>query len=175
MGKENYLLADVISEVPLNVAASSFDLPRWVFGLSDTEYQKCSKGHFGSGVSILPDGKRTSINVESVGGHLMVQHYIEEVSKKDHLKLISEKSDLWVYHILHVHPKVTWEMKLIPTSDNSCIFQNKITSEHPSIFIKIASILGLVAFFVKKHDDEETKIFAEKLLEVSAKTRSNNA
>jgi hypothetical protein len=59
----------------------------------------------------------------------MIQHYIEEISKKDHLKLISEKSDLWLYHIFHIHPKVTWEMKLIPTSDKSCIFQDKITVE----------------------------------------------
>jgi hypothetical protein len=43
MKNRNYLLANVISEVSLNVSADSLDLSRWIFGISDTEYQGCAK------------------------------------------------------------------------------------------------------------------------------------
>lgn len=160
---KKYILARAASEVPLRVSAESLDLPRWLFGLSDIEYQQCAKGHFGAGVSKLPNGNRTSVNVESVGGQLAVQHYIEEISKPKHLKLVSEKSDIWIFHLFHIHPTVTWEMKLVPSSDQSCTFQHAVMIEHPSFFIKIASMLSLVPFFVRRHDHEETKLFAANL------------
>ena len=69
--KKNYLLADVQTEVEINVPANSIDLSKWVFEMSDKDYQKCAKGHIGAGSSIMPDGKRSSINVESVGGSLL--------------------------------------------------------------------------------------------------------
>lgn len=84
-----YRLASTTSEVRMNVPASALDLPSWLFGMSDAEYQHCSKGHWGAGASTLPDGRRTSVNVESVGGHLGVSHYVEEFSEPDHLKLVS--------------------------------------------------------------------------------------
>jgi hypothetical protein len=161
--KKQYLLASAVSEVPVNKSADALDLPRWLFRLSDLEYQRCSKGHFGSGVSTLPNGKRTSVNVESVGGHFAVQHYVEEISGRDHVKLVSERSDVWIFHFFHIHPRITWEMKLIPTSDQSCIFRDKVSIEHSSIFIKIASVLFMVPFFVRRHDEEETKLFAANL------------
>ncbi|MGE5173080.1 MAG: hypothetical protein ACM3MD_04545 [Betaproteobacteria bacterium] len=161
--KKQYLLASAVSEVGLNISADKLDLPHWLFRLSDPEYQQCSKGHFGAGVSTLPSGKRTSVNVESVGGHFAIQHYIEDISRRNHLKLVSERSDVWIYHFFHIHPRVTWEMKLIPTSDHSCIFQDTVSIEHSSLFIKILSVLCLVPLFVKRHDDEETKLFAANL------------
>ncbi len=161
--KGKYLLASSVSEAPLSVPADALDLPRWTFGLSDQEYQQCARGHFGAGGGRLPDGRRTSINVESVGGHLAVSHYVEEVSGRDHLKLVSEKSDVWIFHLIHVRPAITWEMRLIPTSARSCTLRVEVSLEHPSLLIKIASTLCLVPFFVKRHDAEETRLFAASL------------
>jgi hypothetical protein len=161
--KKQYLLASAVSEFPLSVSADALDLPQWLFRLSDLEYRQCANGHLGAGVSMPPGGKRTSVNVEIVGGHFAVQHYVEGISKRDHLKLVSERSDVWIFHLFHIHPRVTWEMKLIPTSGSSCIFHHEVSIEHPSLFIKIASILCLVPYFVKRHDAEETKLFAENL------------
>lgn len=162
--KRQYILASAVSEVPISISADHLDVPKWLFSLSDVEYQKCAKGHFGAGTSILPDGKRISVNVESVGGHLAVQHYVEEISKPDHLKLVSVKSDAWIYHFIHFHPTVSWEIKLIPDSEHSCIFQDNVSIEHTNLFVKLASVLCFFQFFAKKHDDEETKLFAESLL-----------
>lgn len=161
--KTPYRLAGATSEVRMKVPASALDLPDWFYNFSDSEYQHCSRRHWGAGMSTLPDGRRTSVNVESVGGHLAVQHYLEEVSESNHLKLVSERTDAWLFHLFHIHPRVTWEMRLVPTSDDSCIFRCTVSVEHPSLFMKAASLLTLFQFFVERHDHEETKLFAENL------------
>lgn len=58
-------------------------------------------------------------------------------------------------------------MKLISISDTSCIFQDNVSIEHSNIFVKAASLLSFFPFFVKKHDDEETKLFAKNLISYS--------
>src|ERR1700676_723629 len=65
------------------------DIPAWCFGLSDSEYQSCSPAHVSAGVTTGPDGRRMSINVEVLGGNPMVQHYVEELAERHHLRLVS--------------------------------------------------------------------------------------
>jgi hypothetical protein len=162
--KTSHRLAGATSEVRMSVPASALDLPHWFFdGFSDGEYQRCSRGHFAAGTSTLPDGTRTSVSVESVGGHLAVHHYREDISEPDHLKLVSERSDAWIFHLFRFHPSVTWEMRLVPASDDSCFFRCTVSVEHPSILIKAASVLTLFQYFVERHDHEEAKPFAESL------------
>jgi hypothetical protein len=72
-------------------------------------------------------------------------------------------SDLWLMKLVHVVVKVTWEMRLISVSDNECKFQNTVLVEHPNFIMKIMSALALGGFFVRKHNEEETPLFAENL------------
>ena len=58
----------------LNEPADEIDLEAWLFGLSDADYQACARGHRGAGVFTDEQG-RGMINVESIGGNLIVQHY----------------------------------------------------------------------------------------------------
>ena len=58
----------------LGVPSAEVDLERWLFGLSDREYQACARGHHGAGVFDDEQG-RGMVNVESIGGNLIVQHY----------------------------------------------------------------------------------------------------
>ena len=58
----------------LNASVDEVDLEKWLFTLSDSEYQAAARGHRGAGV-FTEEGVRGSINVESIGGTLMVQHY----------------------------------------------------------------------------------------------------
>ena len=60
-------------QVTLNAPADEIDLEAWIFGLSDADYQACARGHHGAGVFTDEQG-RGMINVESVGGNLIVQH-----------------------------------------------------------------------------------------------------
>ena len=66
----------------LNASVDEVDLEKWLFTLSDSEYQATARGHRGAGV-FTEDGLRGSINVESIGGTLMVQHYHAAIEHTD--------------------------------------------------------------------------------------------
>ena len=69
-------LFQTVCETPINAPKEAFNLHEWVFTLSDKDYQTTARGHIGAGSSIHSDGTQTSVNVESVGGNLLVQHYV---------------------------------------------------------------------------------------------------
>ena len=164
-------LFQTVCEAPINAAKEVFNLHDWVFTLSDKDYQTTARGHIAAGSSIHNDGTQTSVNVESVGGNLLVQHYIAEVKEPDYVKMVSF-SDLWLMKLVHVVVKVTWEMRLISVSDNECKFQNTVLVEHPNFIMKIMSALALGGFFVRKHNEEETPLFAENLYKRTFKESS---
>ena len=87
-------LFQTVCEAPINAPKEAFNLHDWVFTLSDKDYQTTARGHIGAGSSIHTDGTQTSVNVESVGGNLLVQHYVAEVKEPDYVKMVS-MSDLW--------------------------------------------------------------------------------
>ena len=62
------------AHVTLNEPSDEIDLEAWLFGLSDADYQACARGHHGAGVFADEQG-RGMVNVESIGGNLIVQHY----------------------------------------------------------------------------------------------------
>ena len=66
-------------ETPISASKEAFNLHDWVFTLSDKDYQTTARGHIAAGSSSHTDGTQTSVNVESVGGNLLVQHYVAEV------------------------------------------------------------------------------------------------
>src|SRR5580693_5404195 len=73
----------------INAPIDKIDIPAWCFGLAEQEYQGCSPAHIAAGYTTAADGRRMSINVEIIGGSLMVQHYVEEIGQPDHLRLVS--------------------------------------------------------------------------------------
>ena len=155
-------LFQTVCEAPIKAPKEAFNLHDWVFTLSDKDYQTTARGHIAAGSSIHTDGTQTSVNVESVGGNLLVQHYVAEVKEADYVKMVS-LSDLWLMKLIHVVVKVTWEMRLISVSDNECKFQNTVLVEHPNFIMKILSALALGGYFVRKHNEEETPLFAQNL------------
>jgi hypothetical protein len=160
--KKYIKLFQTVCEAPLNAPKEAFNLHDWVFTLSDKDYQTTARGHIAAGSSIHRDGSQTSVTVESVGGNLLVQHYVAEVKEPDYVKMVS-RSDLWLMKLIHVVVKVTWEMRLISISENECKFQNIVLVEHPNFIMKILSALALGSYFVRKHNEEETPLFAENL------------
>ena|SRR5262245_51463575 len=63
----------------INAPIERINLPAWVFGLADDEYQRCSPAHVAAGESHSPDDRRMSINIEVLGGSVLISHYIEEI------------------------------------------------------------------------------------------------
>lgn len=75
-------------EAPVNAPKEAFNLHDWVFTWSDKDYQATARRHIGAESSIHTDGTQTSVNVESVGRGLLVQHYVAEVKEPDHVKMV---------------------------------------------------------------------------------------
>ena len=108
-------LFSTVCETPISAPKEAFNLHDWVFTLSDKDYQSTARGHIGAGSSIHTDGTQTSVNVESVGGGLLVQHYVAEVKEPDHVKMVS-LTDLYLAPFISFFIKITWEMRLIAVS-----------------------------------------------------------
>ena len=111
----------------INAPIEKIDIPSWCFSLGEKEYQGCSPAHIAAGFTTSPDGKRMSINVEIIGGSLMVQHYVELLAQKDHLilELISDvftPSGRTTIHVL-------WEMSVKSLNGGQCEFTNHVRSK----------------------------------------------
>jgi hypothetical protein len=82
------VIAKSVAEATIHAPLAAIDLTEWVFTLTDSEYQACSKNHIAAAVTLTPEGKRMSINVENVG-NLMVHHYVEDVTERSRCRLES--------------------------------------------------------------------------------------
>jgi hypothetical protein len=110
----------------INAPIDTIDIPQWCFNLSEREYQECSPADVSAGFTTAPDGKRMCINVEIIGGSLMVQHDVETLGQKDHLILDSESDVFTPSGRTKIH--VTWELNVKEISKGKCEFTNRVRS-----------------------------------------------
>ncbi len=150
----------------INAPIEKIDLPTWAFTLPEHEYQGCSPAHIAAGFTTAPDGKRMSINVEVIGGALMVQHYVETLGQKDHL-ILESVSDLFTpagrttIHVL-------WELSVKAIDGERCEFTNHVRSRATPEFKAFLDRQGIPfdVFRVQRqpmtiaHNEGETPLFA---------------
>ena len=86
---EDNTLVESSFSATINAPIEHVDISSGCFSLPESEYQSCSPAHCSAGATTTDDGRRMSINVEILGGSLMVQHYVEEIGQPDHLRLVS--------------------------------------------------------------------------------------
>jgi hypothetical protein len=110
----------------INAPIEKIDIPTWCFNLPEAEYKSCSPAHISAGFTTAPDGKRMSINVEMIGGSLMVQHYVETFGGKDHLILDSDSDVFTPTGRTTIH--VTWELRVREVEKGKCEFTNRVRS-----------------------------------------------
>ena len=79
-----------------------------------------------AGATTTPDGRRMSINVEVLGGSLIVQHYVEEVGQRDHLRLVSA-SDVFT-PTGRTKIGVIWDLRVKRIDNKTCEFTNTVRS-----------------------------------------------
>jgi hypothetical protein len=145
------------------------DIPAWCFSLPEAEYQRCSPAHYSAAVTTAPDGRRMSINVEVIGGSLMVQHYLEEVSESNHLRLVSG-SDVFTQNG-RTKLDVTWDLRVARIDDFSCEFTNSVRSAATPELIELLTKQGIpvdVFATARKpnsvaHNQQETPMFAKSI------------
>jgi len=122
---ENQIVDSSFSAI-INAPIEQVDIPKWCFTLPEKEYQGCSPAHIAAGFTTAPDGKRMSINVETIGGSLMVQHYLETLGEKDHLILDSDSDVFTPNGRVTIH--VTWELSVKKLDAGRCEFTNRVRS-----------------------------------------------
>ncbi len=65
-----------------------------------------------------------SLNVESIGGSIVVQHYVEDIAQPHHCRVIS-LSDVFSPNG-RTKVKVTWELSVKPIDANTSEFTNHV-------------------------------------------------
>ncbi len=114
----------------IDVPVDKIDIGRWLFALSDAEYQRCAPGdHKAAGTTVSDDGRPMTINVEMIGSGLVVQHYVGEVVERDRCRMVSTSDVLTPHGWTTV--QVIWELRAEPEGDGRTRYTNTVTS-HPT-------------------------------------------
>src|SRR5271154_3072109 len=66
----------------------------WLLHLSDGEYQRCSTAHIAGGNSTSDDGRPMSVNVETIGDAIVVQHYVAEIRDPHLCRMVSTSDSI---------------------------------------------------------------------------------
>lgn len=148
--------------VEIDVPTAAIDLGQWIFGMSDAEYQQCAKGHRAMGV--FGDAERSGmINVESIGGSLLIQHYKTQFLREDHVSFVSSKSRAYLMHLVPIPVWVGWDMQVGEAAHGKSDFRCTIEVVLPLVVRIVGPVTG-TNHFIKRHLIEETKCFAEHLI-----------
>jgi len=153
----------------INAPIEKVDIPSWCLTLPESEDQSCSPAHCSVGATTASDGRRMSINVEILGGGLMVQHYIEEIGQPDHLRLVSN-SDVFT-PTGRTKVRVIWDLSVKKIDDRTCEFTKTV---HSSATPELLDFLGKQGTpwevfqaaripLSEAHNRQETPLFAKSI------------
>jgi hypothetical protein len=110
-----------------------------------------------------------SINVEVLGGSMIVQHYVEEVGQSDHLRLVST-SDVFT-PTGRTKIRVIWDLAVRRIDDKTCEFTNTVQScATPELMdflgkqgIPLEVFRGARKPVSEAHNRQETPLFARSI------------
>jgi hypothetical protein len=116
-----------------------------------------------------PDGRRLSINVEVIGGSVMVQHDVEDIDRPDHVRRVSD-SDVFT-PTGRTKIAVIWELRVTKIDDNTCELTNTVHSSTTPELLDFLAKQG-IPFDVfrtarrpmsEAHNRQETPLFAKSI------------
>ncbi|MET0134295.1 MAG: hypothetical protein ABW215_11955 [Kibdelosporangium sp.] len=148
--------------VTLNVPADRVDLEDWLFTLSDAEYQACARGHRAAG-TFVQGGLRGSVNVEAIGGHLIVQHYQEVSAKPSRVEMLSKRSRVYLFHLVPATIQVRWTMAVEARTENTSEFRCTVELTMAPL-LRFLGAMSLLGFAIRAHTVEETKLFGDDIV-----------
>ncbi len=148
-------------EASVPLAASDIHLDEWLFHLSEKEYKACAHGHRAVGTR---GGERFEgmVNVESIAGALIIQHYETELLEADHVRLFSKRSRAYLMHLLPFHLQVGWEMQIASISANESKLRCTIDVRNP-VWVRFVGFFNATNYWIRQHLIEETQGFARDL------------
>jgi hypothetical protein len=138
----NMVLVKTEKTATINAPVERVDIADWLLHLPDAEYQRCAPpDHIAAGTTTTDDGRPMSINVEVIGGALMVQHYVAEVHEPRHCRMVS-LSDVqtpagWT------KIQVIWDLSVTALGSASCRFTNQVLSYPTPAFLETLKVAGI--------------------------------
>ncbi len=98
----------------------------WLFHLPDAEYQRCAHAHIAAGVTTTDDGRGMSINVETIGDAMVVQHYVAEIREPQLCRIVSISDS--ISPVGRTKLQVIWELSVKRIDERTCEFTNYVHS-----------------------------------------------
>ena len=114
------------------------DIGEWWLGDRD---RLGSSARFAAGFTVAPDGKRIAVDVELVGGRLLVHYCVERLALKDRLVLESV-SDL-AMPAGRTTIRILWEVSLAPIDEASSALTSRVRTSVAAEFAKFLSRQGI--------------------------------
>ena len=156
--KETSMSISHTAHVALNEPSDQIDLENWLFELSDSDYQACAKGHRGAGV-FSDDQGRGMVNVESIGGNLIVQHYRCVRADRSSVELYSAASRVYLFHLAPITAGVRWTLDVKPRAAGGSELACTVQVELPPV-LSVLARLTFLGHFLGNHVEEEALGFA---------------
>jgi hypothetical protein len=161
------IIAHSTAEATIRAPVAAIDLAEWVFSLTDSEYQACSKNHIAAAATVTADGKRMSMNVERVG-NLMVQHYVEDIAEQSRCRLVSLSDSIGPDVGSRVKVVVIWSFAAEAIDAETTRFTNSVEVRSAPGYAETLETRGVpfakaseaAQQAVSAHNAEETPMFA---------------
>jgi hypothetical protein len=110
----------------INAPIEKVNIADWLLHLPDAEYQRCAHAHIAAGTTTTDDGRAMSINVETIGDALVIQHYVAEIREPQLCRMVSISDS--ISPAGRTRLQVIWELSAKKTEDHTCEFTNHIHS-----------------------------------------------
>src|SRR5277367_6957300 len=145
------------------------NIAEWVLHLPDAEYQRCSSAHIAAGSTTNDDGRAMSINVETIGDALVIQHYVAEVHEPHFCRMVSISDS--ISPAGRTKLQVVWELSVKKIDEQSCEYTNHVHSsaiDQTLEFLRARNISFETARDARQrashaHNQEETPKFAKSI------------
>lgn len=142
--------SQVLTETPLvwseqaatvHAPIEKVDIANWLLNLPDAEYQRCAPpDHIAAGYTTTDDGRPMSINVEEIGGTLLVEHYVGEILEPHHCRMVSLTDAQTPLGWTKI--QVTWDLSVTKSGTDTCQYINRVQSYPTRGFLDILATAG---------------------------------
>jgi hypothetical protein len=126
----NLILSRSAYSAEIDVPLEKIDIADWLFTLPEEEYKRCCPpDHIAAGTTTTEDGRRMSINVETIGTGLVVQHYVADEATPTYCRMNSISDVFTAAGRTQVN--VVWELIAEAIEGGRTRYTNRVTS-HPT-------------------------------------------
>ena len=146
------------SEATIDHPVEGIDLTAWLSNMTDRDYQACSRGHRAAGT--FREGSSIGmVNVENVGGNLLVQHYLMVKAQPEQVVMHSTKTRVYILHLVPATIEVIWTVEVEPKTNKSATFRCTVETRMSTLLGALSNFI-LLQLFLQRHTREETVKFA---------------